>query len=319
MHPVLLFLGLQQIVGVDVFEPDKDPLAAGARRLLDEVRDAVAERVDLDDELQPEPLALAHLDQTVEDRLPIPVAREIVVGDEKTEDALGEIGAHQPLDIVGVAPARLAPLHIDDRAKAALERAAAPGVEGADRLAVAPHDVERQKRRHLLLQPGQIVHVVVDRLEPAGERIGEDLDEPPFGLAGEEADPEPAGRLEVGRQLRQHRHATRHVKPADRDLDAGFAKPGGQVHRARELVRLHADEADEPGIGALDPPDDAPHRDDGVALVIGADLDRDVGAERAPLGQIRRDPVKTGERIRRDPRFPPLDHIAVVVVMRRLD
>ncbi len=168
MHPVLLFLGLQQIVGVDVFEPDKDPLAAGARRLLDKIRDAVAERVDLDDELQAEPFALAHLDQAIEDCLPIAVARKIVVGDEKAEDALREVGAHQTLDIVGVAPARFAALHIDDRAKAALERAAAPGIERADRLAIAAHDIERQKRGYLLLQPGQIVHVVVDRLQPVG-------------------------------------------------------------------------------------------------------------------------------------------------------
>src|SRR4029077_3231613 len=108
-------LGLQQIVGVDIFEPNKDPLAAGARRLLDKVRDAVAQGVDLDDELQPEPFLLAHLDQPVEYRLPIAVAGEIVVGDEEAEDALGEVGAYQPLDIVGVAPARLTPLDIDDR------------------------------------------------------------------------------------------------------------------------------------------------------------------------------------------------------------
>ena len=114
----------------------------------------------------PSPSLLAHLDQPVEDRLPIAVAREIVVGDKEAKDALGKVGAHQALDIVGVAPARLASLHIDDRAKAALERAAAPGIEGADRLAVAPHDVERQKRGDLLLQPGQIAHVVVDRLQP---------------------------------------------------------------------------------------------------------------------------------------------------------
>src|SRR5439155_44612 len=83
-------------------------------------------------------------------------------------------------------------------------------------------------------------------------------------------------------------------------------KPRRQVHRARELVRLHAHEADEPGIGAPDPPDDALHRDDRVALVIGVDLDRDIGSERAPLGQIRRNAVEAGERIRRDPRLPPL-------------
>jgi hypothetical protein len=44
VHPVLILFGLQQIVGVDVFETDKDSLAAGARRLLDEIRDAMAQR-----------------------------------------------------------------------------------------------------------------------------------------------------------------------------------------------------------------------------------------------------------------------------------
>ena len=210
-------------------------------------------------------------------------------------------------------------MDIDDRAKTALERAAAPGVEGADRFAITPHDVERQKRRHLLLQRGQIVHVVVDRLESPRESIGEDLDEPSLGLAGKEAHPEPAGRFEIGRQFRQHRQATRHVKPTDCDLNAGFSKPRRHVHRARELVRLHADETDDPGTRALDPPDDAAHRNDCVAFVIGPDLNRNIGAERAAPGQIHRDAVETGQRIRRYPAFPPLDHIAVVVVMRRLD
>ena len=79
--------------------------------------------------LKASPSLLAHLDQAVEDRLPVPVAGEIVVGDEEAVDALGQVDAHHPLDVVGVAPARLAPLHVDDRAEAALERAAAPGVE----------------------------------------------------------------------------------------------------------------------------------------------------------------------------------------------
>ena len=93
----------------------------------------------------------------------------------------------------------------------------------------------------------------------------------------------------------------------------------GQIHCARELVRLHADQAYEPGIGAFDPPNDPLDRDDRVALVIGLDVDHHIGSERAPLGQIRRNAVEAGERIRRDPGFPPLDHIAVIVVMRRLD
>ena len=47
----------------------------------------------------------------------------------------------------------------------------------------------------------------------------------------------------------------------------------GEVDGARELVRLHPDQADEPAIGRLDAADDALDRDDGVALVIGVDLD----------------------------------------------
>ena len=109
------------------------------------------------------------------------------------------------------------------------------------------------------------------------------------------------------------------MKPADRHSNAGIAKPRGQIHRPWKLVRLHADEADEAGFCTLDPPDDPVDRDHRVALVIGPDLDRDLGAECLALSQIRRDAVKTSERVRRDPGFPPLDHIAVVVVMRRLD
>ncbi len=221
---------------------------------------------------RPSPSCSRICDQAVEDRLPIAVAGEIVVGDEKAKDALGEIGAHQALDIVGVAPARFAALDIDDRAKAALERAAAPGIEGADRLAVAAHDVDRQKRGHLLLQPRQIVHVVVDRLQPAGERVGKEPFEPALGLAGEQGDPHLPSRLEIGRQPRQHRQAAGDVKPADRDRDPGRAERRGQIHRPRELVRLHPDEADEAGIGRLDAPDDVADRDDRVALVIGPQI-----------------------------------------------
>ena len=62
--------------------------------------------------MERELLVAAHRDQPVEDRLPVLVAREIVVGDEEMVDAVGEIGAHDALDVVGAsgsaicAPAR---------------------------------------------------------------------------------------------------------------------------------------------------------------------------------------------------------------------
>ena len=41
------------------------------------------------------------------------------------------------------------------------------------------------------------------------------------------------------------------MEPADRHLDAGGAELRGEVDRAGELVRLHADQADQAGVGRL--------------------------------------------------------------------
>src|SRR4029077_7039301 len=118
---------------IDVLEPDEDALDAAARALLDEVRQLVAERIDLDDDAELEPFLLAQLDQAIEDRLPILVAGEIVVGNEEAIEALLQVGAHQQFDVVRVAPARVATLHIDDGAERALVGTAAPGIEAGDR------------------------------------------------------------------------------------------------------------------------------------------------------------------------------------------
>ena len=64
---VLLLLGGDEVVGIDVFEADEHPLDASRCRLLDEARDLVAGGVYLEDEAGVEPL-LPQLDQPVEDR-----------------------------------------------------------------------------------------------------------------------------------------------------------------------------------------------------------------------------------------------------------
>ena len=92
----------------------------------------VAERIDLDDEVELEPLDLAHLDQPIEDRLPVLVAGEIVVGDEEAMHALAQLTPDDLLDVVGRAPPRLAPLHIDDGAERALVGTAAAGIEARE-------------------------------------------------------------------------------------------------------------------------------------------------------------------------------------------
>ena len=47
---VLALLGVQQIAGIDRLQPDEDPQASCTTAFLDEVRKAIGERVDLDQE-----------------------------------------------------------------------------------------------------------------------------------------------------------------------------------------------------------------------------------------------------------------------------
>ena len=152
---VLPLLGGEQIVGIDVLEPDEDAGDAGALGLGDEIRDFVAERVDLDQEAHVHAVLLAQFDDAVEDRLPILVAGEIVVGDEKPIDAVLEILAQDALDVVGAAAARFAALHVDDGAERALERAAAAGVERRHVADGFAHRIAGQKRRHQLFERRQ--------------------------------------------------------------------------------------------------------------------------------------------------------------------
>ena len=53
----------------------------------------MALRIDLHEELEAQPFLLAQLDQAVEDRLPVLVAGQVVVGDEELVDALRQVGA----------------------------------------------------------------------------------------------------------------------------------------------------------------------------------------------------------------------------------
>ena len=56
-----------------------------------------------------------------------------------------------------------------------------------------------------------------------------------------------------------------------------------------------------------------------IGLIDGENFDIDVFAEHAALGGVIRYAVDAGQRIRRQRRPEPLDDVAVVVVMRRLD
>ncbi len=316
---VLPLLGVQQVGGVDGLQADEHAPAAGAPAFLDEVRDLVGQRIDLDQEAERDLLALAQVDDAIENGFPLPVAREIVVGDEEPRHALGQMRAQQLLDVVGAAVARLAALHIDDRAEAALERAAAPGIERADRRRIAPQPLRRQIGRDGALQPRQVGENVVDRLQPIGERVLQQRVDQPLGLAREQRHAEVDRRLQIPRQFIEHRQAAADVKAADHHLQPARPQFARHVHGARKLVALHADQEHHAVARPGDARGHTVGRDQRVALVPAVEAQRDVGAEHAAFGGVHDDREEAGQRVRRDRGFPPLDDVAVVIVVRGLD
>src|SRR5262249_24806779 len=94
--------------------------------------------------MNPEAKLFAQFNDAVEDRFPIAIAREVVVGDEVGGDAGAVIGTDNRFHVVGRAVARFASLHFDDGAEATVEGASAPRIEGADIAQILPNHTLRQ-------------------------------------------------------------------------------------------------------------------------------------------------------------------------------
>ena len=85
---------------------------------------------------------------------------------------------------------------------------------------------------------------------------------------------------QVLRHLRQHGDAAGDVEAADADRQPGGEERPREIDRARKLVRLHADQADQRlAAGLADHPDDLVRPDPPVGLVIGVQADVDVRPE----------------------------------------
>ena len=148
------------------------------------------------------------------------------------------------------------------------------------------------RRRHVL-DAGQLLHEVVDRREAAVDRVLEDEVEPAFlGLAGihEAADVE---RLLHGRvDRRQHGERAGDVEAADADGDTGLAQGPRDIERARELVRLHADEHDHAPACLGDPLRDTVRAHPRVGLVDRLDVERVIGREHVASLRIESEAVQ---------------------------
>ncbi len=100
VHLVLPFAGRLQIVVPQRLHADEHLDAPSAGRFLDEPRNARRLRVHLHHEVDGHALALAKLDQAVEDRLPLRIAREVVVREEVVVDAAPPVDAVVRPDVV---------------------------------------------------------------------------------------------------------------------------------------------------------------------------------------------------------------------------
>ncbi len=110
------------------------------------------------------------------------------------------------------------------------------------------------------------------------------------------------------------------MEASDSDGDPSFAERSRDVESAGILVRLNADERNDPEIAITTKAgEESRHVDARIRLVDRLDVDGDVRSKNLPLRAIGRNSVKGGERIRGNHRAPPTDHVSVVVVVRRLN
>ena len=109
------------------------------------------------------------------------------------------------------------------------------------------------------------------------------------------------------------------MKPADRDLHAAGPKSLRQIGGVRKLIRLDADQTDQPPPAAGgDLAGDPVRANSRVGFVDDRDVDLDIGAEDTPVPAVFGQSLHHGERIGRNRGAEPLNDIAVVVIMRRL-
>ena len=92
---------------------------------------------------------------------------------------------------------------------------------------------------------GGALEEIVDRLEPAGERVQQDAGPPALHFAQHQRDPGVEQLLALRRRGRRHRHRAADVEAADDHVAAVGPELSGEILRAGDLVGLDADEPDD--------------------------------------------------------------------------
>ena len=181
------------------------------------------------------------------------------------------------------------------------------GADGADQGDGHPFDA------------GEVRHEIIKRLEVSRLRVLQDLLEPSLRFAGKKRDAHRLGAMNIGIVAAQHAHRSRNMESAYGHLNAALQQRLGQIEGVRKLVRLHADKHDHAVARLLNHAREPLRTHARIRFVKRMDLDLDVLAQDAALLAIAGQTVKGGQRIRRDRRTKPLDHVPVIVVVRRFD
>ena len=141
-----------------------------------------------------------------------------------------------------------------------------------------------------------------------------------LGLPGEERYTHCLRFLKLSGHLGQHGDAARNVEATDRNRQACGTELAGEVECARVLVRLDTDQTNHrsPAL-CLQVTNNALWPRPLVGLVACFDFEMDAGAQQVSLSRVISERIHTSECIGRHDRAEPLDRVAVIVVMGRLD
>jgi hypothetical protein len=216
----------------------------------------------------------------------------------------------------GGAVARLAALDINDRAEAALKRAAASSIEARVACSVAEHDIAWQERQCRRRHVRHILEFIVDRFELAAVDVTQEVGHAALTFSGIKCDTEIERFLQIRRQCRQHCNAPARMEAADDDGDIGCPELTREIECARELIGLDTDQTDKPGSCRPDMADCPCDIDNSVALIAAVDVDLDFGPKHLRDGTFRQQAVQTRKAVGGYARAPPLNDITVAIVMR---
>ena len=144
-----------------------------------------------------------------------------------------------------------------------------------------------------------MIHVIVERRKPAIPGVPEYLVEAAFlSLPGKQRNAECLGFAQVVGHFRQHGDASRNVEAADADRQSRGPERTREIHGARKLVGLDADQADQClAAGCTNVSEDTPRPDPPVGLVISVQANFNVTPKDAPLACVLGERIQACERV----------------------